>query len=120
MNCWRETAVSGGMGAADIETQRFMIKAVIFDFDGLILDTETPDYRSWQAIYAEFGLELPLAVWQDNIGSVDLFNPYLYLEAQLGRPVDRTAVYARRKLIDNELIAAQTVLPGVVDSLREA
>ena len=32
-----------------------------FDFDGLIFDSETPDYISWQETYAEFGVELPLA-----------------------------------------------------------
>ncbi len=109
--------MSGGMGAASMISR---IQAIIFDFDGLILDTETPDYRSWQAAYAEFGLELPLTVWQANIGSVDLFDPYLYLEEQLGRSLDRTAVHARRRILDDELIAAQTVLPGVADYLDEA
>ncbi len=97
-----------------------MIKALIFDFDGLILDTETPDYLSWQKMYAEFGLELPLDVWHANIGSADLFNPYLYLEAQLGRPIDRQSVHDRRKQWDNELLAAQTILPGVESVLAEA
>ena len=55
--------------------KQLMIEALIFDFDGLILDTETPDYLSWQKMYAEFGLELPLDVWHANIGSADLFNP---------------------------------------------
>jgi HAD superfamily hydrolase (TIGR01509 family) len=97
-----------------------MIEAIIFDFDGLILDTETPDYLSWQKMYGEFGLELPLAIWHANIGSADLFNPYLYLEAQLGRPIDRQAVHAQRKQWDNEFLAAQTILPGVTSVLAEA
>jgi beta-phosphoglucomutase-like phosphatase (HAD superfamily) len=29
------------------------VKALIFDFDGLILDTETPDYEVWCSIYRE-------------------------------------------------------------------
>ncbi len=96
-----------------------MIEALVFDFDGLILDTETPDYLSWQKMYAEFGLELPLDVWHVNIGST-LFNPYLYLEGQLGRPIDRQAVHDRRKQWDNEFLAAQTILPGVESVLAEA
>lgn len=97
-----------------------MIEAVIFDFDGLILDTETPDFLSWQELYADFGVELPLTAWHNNIGSSDLFNPYLYLEQLLDHPIDRAAVHARRKQRDNELLAAQTVLPGVVDYLDVA
>ena len=97
-----------------------MIEAIVFDFDGLILDTETPDYESWRQTYADYGVELPLAAWRRNIGSSDLFNPYLYLEEQLGRPLDRQAVHDRRKQRDNELLAAQTILPGVEAVLAEA
>ena len=38
-----------------------MLKALIFDFDGLILDTETPEVLVWQSIYREHGFELPAA-----------------------------------------------------------
>ena len=84
-----------------------MIEAIIFDFDGLILDTETPDYLSWKAIYESFGCELPLPTWQDNIGSVDFFNPYTHLEELVGRLIDRTAVRAQRQQLDRELLARQ-------------
>ena len=97
-----------------------MIRAIVFDFDGLILDTETPDYLSWKAVYESFGCELPLPLWQGNIGTTAVFNPYTYLERLLGRPIDRTAVHAQRKQLDNELIAKQTVLPGVQAYLAEA
>lgn len=97
-----------------------LIDALIFDFDGLILDTETPDYLSWKETYASFGQELPLSIWNANIGSVDFFNPYLYLEELLGRPIDREAVKAQRKKIDNRLLAAQEALPGVIAYLDAA
>ncbi|MBK7896628.1 MAG: HAD-IA family hydrolase [Candidatus Promineifilaceae bacterium] len=96
-----------------------MIQALIFDFDGLIFDSETPDFVSWQETYAAHGVELSREVWAAQIGTIT-FNPYLHLEALLGRPVDRTAVHASRKARDNELIAAQTILPGVVDYLAQA
>ncbi len=34
------------------------ILGVIFDLDGLILDTETPDSLSWNEIYARYDLDL--------------------------------------------------------------
>ena len=97
-----------------------MIQAVIFDFDGLILDTEISDYLSWKAVYESFGCELPLLIWQDNIGSTDFFNPYTYLEGLLGRPIDRTAVHDQRKKLDLEMLDQLGILPGVESYLHEA
>ncbi len=96
-----------------------MIRALIFDFDGLIFDSETPDFTSWQETYAHYGVELPRDVWNAHIGSTS-FNPYLHLEELVGRPLDRQAVWTRRKVRDNELLAAQAVLPGVENYLAEA
>ena len=45
-----------------------MIKALIFDFDGLILDTETPEVLVWQSIYREHGFELQVNEWEKTIG----------------------------------------------------
>lgn len=73
------------------------LRALIFDFDGLILDTEAPEYQSWQEIYQEHGCELPLSLWATCIGTTPgAFNAYDYLEAQAGRPIDRHAIRARR------------------------
>lgn len=96
-----------------------MIRALIFDFDGLIFDSETPDFISWQEMYAEHGVALPREVWNAQIGTIT-FNPYLHLEELLGRPIDRDAVWARRKARDNELLAAQTIMPGVEAYLAQA
>jgi HAD superfamily hydrolase (TIGR01509 family) len=99
-----------------------MIRALVFDFDGLILDTEYPDYQSWQEIYQAHGAHLPLSAWERSIGSMDLdlLDPYAYLEAQIGRPVDREEIRARRRSRLAELVAAQSVLPGVEDYLADA
>jgi beta-phosphoglucomutase-like phosphatase (HAD superfamily) len=43
-----------------------VIKALIFDFDGLIMDTESPEVDGWKAIYADYGQEFPLQTWSGN------------------------------------------------------
>lgn len=97
-----------------------MIEALIFDFDGLILDTETPDYQSWKELYEAYGCDLPIDLWQSNIGAVDHFDPYAYLEAQLGKRLDRKQISQQRRQRDDELLAAQTILPGVEQYLIDA
>lgn len=97
------------------------IRGLIFDFDGLILDTEAPEFQCWQEIYAAHGCHLPLATWATCIGGgPDLFDPYAHLEGQLGRPIDRRRVESRRKRRYAELIQAQSVFPGVKPYIAEA
>jgi len=98
------------------------IRALIFDFDGLILDTETPEYQSWQEICREFGCDFPIESWGQIVGGngASGFDPVDYLEAQVGRKLDRAGLIARRQARDAEIIAASPILPGVVDYLTDA
>lgn len=59
------------------------IRALIFDFDGLILDTETPEYDSWSALYSRYGATLDLAAWGVGIGTHGAFDPCEHLEKLL-------------------------------------
>ncbi|MCL4264627.1 MAG: HAD-IA family hydrolase [Anaerolineae bacterium] len=96
-----------------------MIDALIFDFDGLILNTEFTEYLSWQEVFLSFGVPFPLAVWQQNIGAIT-FDPFAYLETALGQQVDRANIEPQRRQRDQELLTQETILPGVMDYLQTA
>ncbi|HEX6510061.1 MAG TPA: HAD family hydrolase [Chloroflexota bacterium] len=98
-----------------------MIQALVFDFDGLILDTEGPDYRAWQEIFWEHGSDLPLELWSDCIGrSSDWFDPIGYLESQLGCSLDREATLSRHRRRHHQLLEAEPILPGIESYLADA
>jgi HAD superfamily hydrolase (TIGR01509 family) len=98
-----------------------MIRALIFDFDGLLLETEGPSYQSWAEVYQSFGQSLPFLAWSRNIGTTrGDFDPRLELEKQLNETVDWEYVEPRRQASENALIEAQSVLPGVEAYLSDA
>ena len=90
-----------------------MIKAIIFDFDGLILDTESPIFLSWQEVYREHGCELALEEWAANVGTEDSFDPAAHLEGVLGKTLDAAAIRNARKPREAALIEGEPILPGV-------
>ena len=96
------------------------MQGLIFDFDGLIVDTELPAFQTWQEIYHTYGCTLPLSTYATCIGSPGAFDPHAYLEAQLGRLLDREEIRARRRQRYVELTEAQSPLPGVQDYITEA
>jgi HAD superfamily hydrolase (TIGR01509 family) len=98
-----------------------MIKALIFDFDGLILETETPIFQSWQEIYQAYGCELLLEEWLANVGTAEeQFDPFASLEQRSGQPIDRQQTLTRRQRRELELIENQPVMPGVRAYLESA
>jgi HAD superfamily hydrolase (TIGR01509 family) len=97
------------------------ILALVFDFDGLILDTETTDFQSWQEVYRAHGCELRLEDWADCVGRpAGHFDPFEHLERLTGVRVERAQIRAQRSARMRELNLLQSVLPGVRGYLREA
>jgi HAD superfamily hydrolase (TIGR01509 family) len=97
-----------------------VIRALVFDFDGLILDTEVPVYDAWQTIYAEHGHTLEFDKWAQCIGTHDVFDPAVDLAALCGRDLDCAALTERHRLDCDVLIARESVRPGVPEYVAEA
>lgn len=99
-----------------------MIKALIFDFDGLILDTETPEFLVWQSIYREHGQDLPVERWGSIVGGlgVNRFDAAANLAELTQGGVDAHLARTSHRSRSDEMIHAQAALPGVIDLLDEA
>jgi len=97
-----------------------VISAIVFDFDGLILDTEEPVYRSWVEVYEAHGESLPFERWVQIVGSTTaVFHPQHHLEERLGRPLTQEVV-ERRIERRTELVLAQKLLPGILQHIDAA
>ena len=99
-----------------------MVKALIFDFDGLILDTETPEFHVWQAIYHEHGFELPHDEWGKVVGGYGLsdFDAAEHLTQLSQGRLDAVSLRARHSSESHALTLSQSILPGVTGYLEEA
>jgi HAD superfamily hydrolase (TIGR01509 family) len=96
------------------------LQSLIFDFDGLIVDTEKPGFDSWNELYAEFGQKLTLDDWRKATGYVGGFDPGLHLEALLGRQLDWGNLSPKREARNWELTLKQGVLPGIRELMHDA
>jgi HAD superfamily hydrolase (TIGR01509 family) len=96
------------------------IQALIFDFDGLLMDTETTLLESWRWEWRRHGLELPPAgFFADHGGDISELR-YAALAAAVGAAYDRDDSHRRRQAYRLELNTALTPAPGVVAWLDRA
>lgn len=98
-----------------------MLKAIIFDFDGTIIDTETAWYVAFREAYKKHGVELTLEMYSQCIGtSLKSFNPYEYLSTHMNLPIDLAAFRAEVQQRHSELMGLELIRPGVLEYLKEA
>ena len=96
-------------------------RALIFDFDGLLLETEGPSYQAWQELYTEHGHEVPRDRWLEYIGREGgWFDALAHLGELVGTGFDAEGVLARREARKTELIEALDLMPGVRERIAEA
>ncbi len=96
------------------------IRAFLFDFDGLILDTEVPSRAGWELIYRDHGQELPAEKWALVVGTREAWDPEAHLEELVGRSLEWEPLHERRRAHELSLIEAEALRPGIAEYLDYA
>jgi HAD superfamily hydrolase (TIGR01509 family) len=97
------------------------IRALVFDFDGLILDTELPIYRAWYALFERHGAQpLTIEEWAAEIGTVRGLDLHGLLVERATIPVDVAEADVWRRSHRDLLLTEQQARPGVEAWLAEA
>ena len=98
-------------------------RAVVFDFDGTIVDTETPVFESWAETFRLAGTEpIALDVWLQSIGKADdeALDVRAVLCDRLGIDELPTELDDQRRTIRNEMLYSLPVRSGVREWIDEA
>ncbi|CAN5435886.1 HAD family hydrolase [soil metagenome] len=98
------------------------LKGIIFDFDGLIVDTESAVYEGWRELYVEHGHDLVLGDYVACVGTTRDFDydPAASLDALVGRGLDWDDLHPRKDRRIREMLERAETLPGVRELLAEA
>ena len=98
-----------------------MIKALIFDFDGLIIDSESPEFEAWHELFAEYGRELGPELWADLVGRPPThFDLYGYFCKHIDPVIEVEKLRQDRRARVIALTITQPILPGVEEYLQSA
>jgi HAD superfamily hydrolase (TIGR01509 family) len=97
------------------------MKLLIFDFDGLILDTEGPDFYAWQELLADYECPLPVDVWAHCIGAAaGTFDVHRYVEERTGKSIPEEKLRAQHAERFRVRLADEVLRPGVTELLKTA
>ncbi len=94
------------------------IKGLIFDFDGVLVDTEWAIYQSWVRLYAREGQQISIETYAPCLGAgYSHWDPAAHLESLTGKRYDwETETPARQAQIEADL-AQMGLMPGALELL---
>lgn len=94
--------------------------AIVFDFDGLIIDTEWVEFVSINEVFRAHGSELSEDLWRSFIGSTDHPHWTEILEEQIGESIDRERLRVERVEANRDVVHSLPVQPGVAELFSAA
>jgi len=93
--------------------------AVVFDFDGTMVDTESSEYESARLVFADFGLDLPPDRWIEAAGTMWGFDWVEQLCLATAGAADPHEARRRKRAYVAELNELTLLRPGLHDLLDE-
>ena len=95
-------------------------EAVLFDFDGILVDTEWAIYQAWLRTFERHGHDLPIEIYTRCVGSdFDTWSPKTHLEDLTGNSFDWHQLDADRQVEIRAELEKAGPMPGVVPLLEK-
>lgn len=97
------------------------LKGIIFDFDGLIIDTEMPGCNAWAELFNQNGFSFTIEDWKKAIGTgPSAYDPARHLSELTNGKLVAEIIKEQTLARTRELIDLQPMLPGVLDFISAA
>lgn len=96
-------------------------EALIFDLDGTIVDTETPEFEAIRAVWTDHGLAYTVVQFERVIGTAAGAHHWIdELDQALGARVDRDLARATHRSVHRRMTAELQPRDGIVALIEEA